>query len=100
MATTRNEDDHERAAAGMDFDFPIREHASNLGAAIAENGPEAFFEEVEKILPDSWRDQIQTFPIVAALVGFGGGVLLGMRKGHELNAPGTSVVTPAAIANR
>ena len=99
MATTRNEDDHERAAAGMDFDFPIREHASNLGAAIAENGPEAFFEEVEKILPDSWRDQIQTFPMVAVLVGFGVGMFLGMRKGDEIIAAGTSMITAAAMAN-
>jgi hypothetical protein len=99
MATTRNEDDHERAAAGMDFDFPIREHASNLGAAMAENGPEAFFEEIEKILPDSWRDQIQTFPIVAVLIGFGVGVFLGMRKGDEVIAAGTSMITAAAMSN-
>ena len=99
MATTRNEDDHERAAAGMDFDSPIREHASNLGAAMAENGPEAFFEEVEKILPDSWRDQIQTFPIVAVLIGFGVGVFLGMRKGDEVIAAGTSMITAAAMSN-
>jgi len=99
MATTRNEDDHERAAAGMDFDSPIREHASNLGAAMAENGPEAFFEEIEKILPDSWRDQIQTFPIVAVLIGFGVGVFLGMRKGDEVIAAGTSMITAAAMSN-
>jgi hypothetical protein len=99
MATTRNEDDHERAAAGMDFDSPIREHASNLGAAMAENGPEAFFEEIEKILPDSWRDQIKTFPIAAVLIGFGVGVFLGMRKGDEVIAAGTSMITAAAMSN-
>ncbi len=99
MATTRNEDDHERAAAGMDFDSPIREHASNLGAAIAENGPEAFFEEIEKILPESWRDQIQSFPIAAVLLGFGVGVFLGMRKGDEVIAAGTSMITAAAMSN-
>jgi hypothetical protein len=99
MATTRNEDDHERAAAGMDFDSPIREHASNLGAAMAENGPEAFFEEIEKILPDSWREQIQSFPIAAVLLGFGVGVFLGMRKGDEVIAAGTSMITAAAMSN-
>ena len=99
MATTRNEDDHERAAAGMDFDSPIREHASNLGAAMAENGPEAFFEEIEKILPDSWRDQIRTFPIAAVLIGLGVGVFLGMRKGDEIIAAGTSMITAAAMSN-
>jgi hypothetical protein len=98
MATTRN-DDHERAAAGMDFDFPIREHAANLGSAIAENGPEALFEEIEKMLPDSWREQIQTFPIAAVLLGFGLGVFLGMRKGDEVIAAGTSMITAAAVSN-
>src|SRR5256885_14634640 len=79
MATTRN-DDHERAAAGMDYDFPIREKASQLGAAMAENGPEAFFEEIEKMLPESWREHIQSFPIAAVLLGLGVGVWLGMRS--------------------
>lgn len=83
----------------MDFDFPIREHASNLGAAIAENGPEAFFEEIEKILPDSWREQIKTFPIGAVLIGFGIGVFLGMRKSDEIIAAGTSMITAAAMSN-
>ena len=99
MATTRNEDERERSAAGMDFDNPIREQAHHLGSAIAENGPEALFEEVEKLLPDSWRDQIQTFPIAALLVGFGVGVFLGMRKGDEIIAAGTSMITAAAMSN-
>ncbi len=100
MATTpRDDDDHERSAAGMDYDFPIREHASHLGSAMAENGPEALFDEVEKMLPDSWREQIQTWPIAAVLVGFGVGVFLGMRKGDEIIAAGTSMVTAAAMAN-
>jgi hypothetical protein len=98
MATTRDED-HERAAAGMDFDFPIREQASHLGSTMAENGPEALFEEIEKMLPDSWREQIQTFPIAALLLGFGVGVFLGMRKGDEIIAAGTSMVTAAAMSN-
>ena len=98
MATTPN-DEHERSAAGMDYDFPIREQASHLGTAIAEGGPEALFEEIENLLPDSWRDQIQTFPIAALLIGFGVGVFLGMRKGDEIIAAGTSMITAAAMSN-
>jgi hypothetical protein len=98
MATNRN-DDHERAAAGMDYDFPIREKASQLGNAIAENGPEALFDEIEKMLPESWREHIQTFPIAAVLLGLGVGIWLGMRKGDEIIAAGSSMVTAAAMSN-
>ncbi len=98
MATTTS-DDHERAAAGMDYDFPIREKASKLGSALAENGPEAFLQEVENILPESWRGHIAEFPIAAVLVGLGVGVWLGMRKGNEIIAAGTSMITAAAVSN-
>lgn len=98
MATTHN-DDHERSAAGMDYDSPIREKASQLGAAIAENGPEALFEEIEKMLPDSWREHIQSFPITAVLLGLGVGLWLGARKGDEIIAAGSSMVTAAAMSN-
>jgi hypothetical protein len=96
---TRNADDHERAAAGLDFDFPFREKAASLGQAMAENGPEAFFEEVENLLPESWREQISKFPLAAMLVGLGVGVFLGMKKGDEVIAAGTSLVTAAALSN-
>jgi len=99
MATTQNEDPHERSAAGMDYDNPIREQAHRLGSTVAENGPEALFEEIEKMLPDSWREQIQTFPVAALLIGFGIGVFLGMRKGDEVIAAGTSMITAAAMSN-
>jgi hypothetical protein len=98
MSTTRNED-HERAAAGMDYDSPIREKASQLGSTMAENGPEALFEEIEKMLPESWREHIQTFPIAATLLGIGIGIWLGLRKGDEIIAAGSSLVTSAAMAN-
>ena len=98
MATTRD-DDHERAAAGMDYDFPIREKASQLGNALAENGPDALFEEIENLLPESWREHISTFPIAAVVLGVGVGVWLGMRKGDEIIAAGTALVTSAAIQN-
>src|ERR1051326_6319672 len=99
MATKHPDDDHERAAAGMDFDSPLREQASHLGSTIAESGPEALFEEIEKMLPDSWREQIQTFPIGALLIGCGIGVFVGMRKGDEIIAAGTSMITAAAMSN-
>ncbi len=98
MPTTRD-DDTERSAAGMDYDFPIREKASKLGSALAADGPEALFEEIENLLPESWREHIRTFPITAVLLGAGIGVWLGMRKGDELIAAGTSMITAAAMEN-
>src|SRR4051812_35147159 len=99
MATTTKSEDHERAAAGMDYDFPIREKASKLGSALAENGPEAFLEEIENLLPESWREHIATFPLAAVLLGLGVGVWLGMRKGDEIIAAGSSMITAAAVNN-
>lgn len=91
--------DHERSAAGMDFDSPIRERASQLGAKLVESGPEALFDEIENMLPEMWREQIATFPLAAVVLGVGVGVWLGMRKGDEIIAAGTSLVTAAAMAN-
>jgi len=98
MATKRT-DDYERSAAGMDFEDPIRERAASIGASIAENGPGAIFEEIENLLPDTWREQIRTFPITAMLLGLGVGVFLGMKKSDEIIAAGTALVTSAAMAN-
>ena len=92
-------DNYERAAAGMDFDAPLREKASQLGATLAQNGPEALFDEIENLLPDTWREHISTFPMTAVILGVGVGVWLGMRKGDEIIAAGTSLVTAAAMAN-
>ncbi|HEX9492167.1 MAG TPA: hypothetical protein VGA33_02795 [Thermoanaerobaculia bacterium] len=92
-------DNHERSAAGMDYDFPMKEKASKLGSKLAENGPEALFQEIENLLPESWREHIAQFPIAAVLLGFGVGVWLGMKKGDELIAAGTSMVTAAAMSN-
>ncbi|SRR5712692_723582 len=97
MAT--HTEDHERAAAGMDFDSPIREKASKLGQALAENGPEALFEEIEKLLPEGVREQVVRFPIAAVILALGAGVWLGLRKGDEVIAAGTSLVTAAAMSN-
>jgi len=97
MATRPN--DHERSAAGMDFDSPIREKASQLGSKLAEGGPEALFDEIENLLPESWREQISAFPLAAVCLGVGVGIWLGMRKGDEVIAAGTSLVTAAAMSN-
>lgn len=97
---TRNPDDHERSAAGMDFeDDPIRERASSLGAAMAEGGPEALFDEIENLLPEAWRDHIRTFPVAAVAVGIGVGVWLGMKKSDDILAAGSSMLSAAALAN-
>lgn len=99
MVTTRNRNDHERSAAGLDFDSPIRERAASLGAAMAEGGPQALFDELENILPEEWREQIRTFPIIAITLGVGIGVYLGMKKSDELIAAGSSLISAAAVAN-
>ena len=93
------DDNHERSAAGMDYDFPMKEKASKLGSTLAESGPEALFQEIENLLPESWREHISQFPIAAVLLGFGVGVWLGMKKGDEVIAAGTSMVTAAAMSN-
>jgi len=92
--------DHERAAAGLDFDAdPIRDRASKLGNSIAENGPEALFEEIENLLPESWREQIVTFPIAALALGLGVGIWLGLKKSTEIISAGSSMLSAAAMAN-
>jgi len=83
----------------MDYDFPMKEKASKLGSKLAESGPEALFQEIENLLPESWREHISQFPIAAVLLGFGVGLWLGMKKGDEVIAAGTSMVTAAAMSN-
>ena len=96
---TRNPDEHERSAAGLDFDHPIRERAASMGATMAEKGPEALLDEIEELLPESWRDYISSFPIAALAVGFGVGLFLGMRKSDEVIAAGSSLISAAAMSN-
>jgi len=96
---TRNRNDHERSAAGLDFDSPMKERAASIGAAMAEGGPQALFDELENLLPEEWREHIRTFPIVAIALGVGVGVYLGMKKSEELIAAGSSLISAAAVAN-
>jgi hypothetical protein len=91
---------HERSAAGLDYeDDPIRNSAANLGQKIVDEGPEALFDEIEGLLPDNLREQVQTFPIAAVLLGVGVGIWLGMKKSDEVISAGTSLVSAAAMAN-
>lgn len=95
----RDPDQHERSAAGLDFDDgTIREKAGELGAKMLE-GPEALLDEIENLLPEAWREQIRTFPIVALALGVGVGVWLGMKKSDEIIAAGGALVSAAAMAN-
>jgi hypothetical protein len=96
---SHDSDDHDRAAAGMDFDLPFGEKVSELGTKLAEEGPQALFDEIENLLPEPVRDQVQHFPIAAVLVGVGVGIWLGMRKGDEVIAAATSMATAAAMTN-
>jgi len=101
MATQRSSDEHERSAAGLDFDDPdsIRNNAAALGAKIIDEGPDVLFDELENLLPESWRDQIRAFPVAAVAVGIGVGIWLGMKKSDDILAAGSALVSSAAMAN-
>jgi hypothetical protein len=101
MATQRYSDEHERSAAGLDYDetSSVRDNAAKLGAKMVEDGPEALLDEVENLLPEAWREQIRAFPVAAVLLGVGVGVWLGMKKSEEIIAAGGSLVSAAAMAN-
>ncbi len=97
--TDRSPDDHERAAAGLDFDDgSARDNASSFGSKMAD-GPEALLDELENLLPEAWRDQIRAFPVAAVCLGLGVGIWLGLKKSDEILAAGTSFASAAAMAN-
>ena len=83
----------------MNFEEPLRDRAASIGAAMAENGPGALFDELENLLPEEWREHIRTFPLAAIALGLGVGIYLGMKKSDELIAAGTSMISAAAMAN-
>ena len=98
--TRQSPEDHERAAAGLDFeDDPLRNGAANLGAKIAEEGPEALLDEIEELLPESWREHIEAYPLAAIALGVGVGIWLGMKKSEEIIAAGTALVSSVAMSN-
>jgi hypothetical protein len=95
----RQPDDHERAAAGLDFDHPIREKAASIGQKVAEHGPEVLLDEIENLLPEAWREQIRSFPMAALALGLGVGIYLGMKRSEEVIGAGTTLVSAAAMSN-
>lgn len=98
MAASRKGAGSQGPSAGADSD-PLREKAASLGTAMAEGGPEALFEEIENLLPEEWREHIRSFPLTAVALGVGIGVYLGMKRGDELIAAGSSLISAAAMAN-
>ena len=91
-------DENDKSVGGMDYDDHIRERAQELGGRLAE-GPEVLFEEIERLIPDQVKQQVVRFPLAAVVIGVGVGVYLGMRKGDELIAAASAMVTAAATAN-
>lgn len=83
----------------MARNFDFSERAASLGQALAEDGPDAFFEELENLIPAGVRDQVSNFPLLAVTAGVALGVWLGMKKSSEIIAAGTSLVTAAAMSN-
>ena len=95
----RYSDPHERSAGGLDFDDDLRGRASSFGSQLAAEGPEALLGQVEDLVPESWKEQIRTFPLAAIAIGVGVGIFLGMKKGDEVIAAGSSLIAAAATAN-
>ena len=95
----RYSDDYESAAGGLNFDGDIRERVSDLGSRLANEGPGALFEQIEELVPESWKEHIAQFPITAVVIGVGVGVFLGLKKGNEIITAGSWLVAAAAAAN-
>ena len=83
----------------MARNFDFSERAASLGQALAEDGPDAFFEELENLIPGAVRDQVRNYPLFAVIAGVAIGVWLGMKKSEDIIAAGSSLVTAAAMSN-
>jgi len=77
----------------------LSDRAASLGNTVVNEGPGALFDELEQFLPEPWKEQIANFPMTAVALGVAVGVFLGMRKGDEILAAGTTLVSAAATAN-
>ena len=101
MATGSSAGGNQGFAAGLNLDDPdaIRGKGAALGAKMIEEGPEAVLDEIEELLPEAWREHIQSFPIAAVALGIGVGVWLGLKKSDEVISAGGALVTSAAMAN-
>ena len=102
----REYEDYESSAGGLDFDeeddpSPRKKKSGShdLGGAFAEGGPQAVIEQLEDMLPESWKEHVASFPILSVALGVGVGVFLGMRKGDEIISAGSAMVSTAAAAH-
>ena len=82
-----------------DYSDEVRAHGEHLGERFATGGPRAILEELENLVPQSWRDQVAEHPIVAMLAGTVAGIFLGARVGDEMLAAGSALVSAAAAAH-
>jgi hypothetical protein len=92
-------EDFERSAGGMDFDDDPGRDPDDFGNSFLKGGPDAILEEIENMLPESWREHIVQFPLAALAVGFSVGLVLGMKKGDEILTAGSAMLSAAATAN-
>jgi hypothetical protein len=79
--------------------FPGGFDPSAVGARLADDGPGAILDEIENLIPQEYREQIQAFPLVAVALGVGVGVWLGMKKSDEIISAGGALLSSAAMAN-
>lgn len=91
--------DYEDSAAGMDYDDESSAPKRDFGAALLEGGPDALLEQLEEMVPESWREQIARYPMAALTLGFGVGLYLGMKRGSEVVSAGSAMLSAAATAN-
>ncbi|MBW3565387.1 MAG: hypothetical protein KY459_11735 [Acidobacteria bacterium] len=106
--TDREYEDFESSAGGLDFDddeqeAPRRKNRKkstrDLGGTFAEGGPQAVLEELENMLPESWKEHVSSFPLLSVALGAGVGIFLGMKKGDEIISAGSAMVSTAAAAH-
>lgn len=80
------------------------EMSGNLGdrdwvGTFSQGGPKAVLDEVEAMVPESWRQHISDWPIVSVAIGVAAGVFLGIRKGDEVISAASTMATAAASAH-
>lgn len=95
-------DDHERTADGTGYDD--QESQRSPGSAdwrqrLEMDGPLALFEDIEEMVPEPVRVQVERFPLAAVAVGVGVGIFLGMKKSEPILAAVTSALTATAARN-
>ena len=96
-------DDHARSAGGMDYDEAEDTSGADSPAdwrsRLEEDGPLALLEDIEEMVPEPVRVQIERFPLAAVCVGVGVGIFLGMRKSEPIIAAVTTAITATAARN-